>query len=91
MTDKLYSYHIKGLLERPDRSIGAFRTEVCSLEKFKIVDVPATVLDKETLAFLKFRSMVCEYMDISKLPIPIVNRVRKSIGYWLDTYVIINL
>jgi hypothetical protein len=87
MSDKLYVYQIKGLLEKPDRSIGAFRVQVCSLDKFESIDVPSSVLDRETLAFLKFRSMVCDYMDISQLPIPVVNRLRRSIGQWLDVFV----
>lgn len=91
MDSKLYIYQITGLLEKTDRNIGGFRVSVCSLNNFKSVDVPATVLDKETLAFLKFRSMVCDYLDVSKLPIPIVNRLRKSIGLWLDDYVSTNL
>ena len=91
MDNKLYVYQIKGLLEKPDRSVGAFRVLVCSLDKFESVDVPSSVLDRETLAFLKFRSMVCDYMDVSKLPIPIVNRLRRSIGQWLDVFVSTNL
>jgi hypothetical protein len=90
MDSKLYVYQIQGLLERPDRSIGGIRTLVCSIDYFESVDVPSDVLDKEMLAYLRFRSAVCDYMDIAKLPIPIVNRLRKTIGQWLDRYVLDN-
>jgi len=88
MGNKLYVYQIQGLLERPDRSIGGLRVLVCSLDKFESVDAPSNILDKEMLAYLRFRSLACDYLDISKLPHPIVNRLRKSLGQYLDKYVI---
>ena len=91
MGTKLYVYQIKGLLERPDRSIGGFRTLVCTIDKFESVDVPSDILDKEMLAYLRFRSLACDYMDVAKLPHPIVNRLRKALGQYLDKYVIEHL
>ena len=91
MGTKLYVYQIKGLLERPDRSIGGLRVLVCTLDNFESVDVPSDILDKEMLAYLRFRSLACDYMDVAKLPHPVVNQLRKTLGRYLDKYVIDNL
>jgi len=48
---KYYVYQIRGLLERPDKSIGGIRVIVCTATHFDEVDIPSDVFDKEIPAF----------------------------------------
>lgn len=85
---KLYVYQIKGILEKANKDIGGIRVLVCSKDYFENVDVPPEIIDKETLAYLKYRLAVNDYMDIRKLPIYIQNRIRSPLNQWLDNWVI---
>lgn len=85
---KLYVYQIKGLLEKPNKDIGGMRVLLCSKDFFDSVDVPSSIFDPETLRYLKFRLAVNEFVDVSKLPIPIVNRIRAPLNAWLDNWVL---
>ena len=82
----LYVYQIKGLLERPNKDIGGIRVMVCSKYFFDTVDVPSDIIDAEVLRYLKFRLAVNGFLDVRKLPIPIVNRLRGPINIWLDNW-----
>jgi hypothetical protein len=85
---KQYVYQIKGILEKPNKDIGGIRVLVCSQNYFDSVDVPAAVFDKETLKYLKFRLAVNDYINVNRLPIPVVNRIREPMNKWLDNWVI---
>lgn len=82
-----YAYQIKGMLETTAKKMGGLRVLVCDANYFEIVDVPVEVFDKETVAYMQFRIKACEYVDISRLPIVIQNRLRAPLGRWLDTWV----
>lgn len=83
-----YVYQIKGILEKPNKDVGGIRVLVCDKDNFRTVDVPKEVFDKETLQYLKFRLAVNEYVNIRRLPIPVVNRLREPLNKWLDNWVI---
>lgn len=85
---KQYVYQIKGILEKPNKDIGGIRVLVCSLNCFDSVDVPAAVFDKETLRYLRFRLAVNDYINVNRLPISVVNRIREPMNKWLDNWVI---
>jgi len=85
---KLYVYQIKGILEKPNKEIGGMRVLLCSKVFFDSVDVPASIFDKSTLDYLKFRLRVNEFVDVRKLPITIQNRIRSPMNQWLDNWVI---
>lgn len=85
---KLYVYQIKGILEKPNKEIGGMRVLLCSKDFFDSIDVPASIFDKGTLDYLKFRLMVNEFVDVRKLPITIQNRIRSPMNQWLDNWVI---
>lgn len=85
-----YAYQIKGMLETPSGKMGGLRVLVCDLNYFDLVDVPADIIDKETVAYLQFRMKVNSYVDINRLPIPVQNRVRAPLGRWLDKWVVDN-
>ena len=90
MKDTLYVYQIQGLLQDADKRILGIRTLVCNVDYFESVDVPANVLDKGMIAYLRFRSAVCEPMDIRKLPNNIINELRIRLGRYLDKWVLEN-
>jgi hypothetical protein len=48
--------------------------------------VPSDIIDPEVLSYLKFRLAVNGFVDVRKLPIPIVNRLRGPINIWLDNW-----
>lgn len=85
---KLYVYQIKGILEKPNKEIGGMRVLLCSKDFFDSVDVPASIFDKATLDYLKFRLKVNAFVDVRKLPITIQNRIRSPMNQWLDNWVI---
>ena len=85
---KLYVYQIKGILEKPNRDIGGIRVLLCSKDFFDSVDVPANIIDKETLRYLKYRLAVNAFVDVRKLPIVIQNRIRTPLNLWLDNWVL---
>ena len=85
-----YVYQIQGALENKDGVLHGLRVLVCDLYNFDSVDVPIAVLDKETRAYLKYRLMVTETMNIQRLPIRIQNNIRAPLGRWLDQWVLKN-
>ena len=85
---KQYVYQIKGILEKPNKDIGGIRILICSQNYFDSVDVPAVVFDKETLRYLRFRLAVNDYINVNRLPISVVNRIREPMNKWLDNWVI---
>jgi hypothetical protein len=85
---KLYVYQIKGILEKSNKDVGGIRVLICSKDFFDSVDVPAEVIDKETLRYLKYRLAVNEFVDVRKLPIVIQNRIRTPLNLWLDNWVL---
>jgi hypothetical protein len=40
------------------------------------------------IAFLRYRSAVCNHFDVRKLPNGVQNELRNSIGRWLDDFII---
>lgn len=85
-----YAYQIQGALENARGEVLGLRVIVCTAHHFDTVDVPVEILDRETVAYLKFRLKVCDYMDIRKLPVKVENRIRSPLGRWLDRWVLEN-
>jgi hypothetical protein len=85
---KLYVYQIKGILEKSNKDIGGMRVLLCSKDFFDSIDVPVEIFDKETIRYLKFRLAVNDYIDVQKLPVYIINRIRSPMNRWLDNWVI---
>ena len=81
-----------GILEHPEtKKVGGMRVMVCTSQIFEQVDVPAECMPTELVAYLRFRSAVCQHFDVRKLPDQIVNQLRTSLGKWLDQYIISKL
>lgn len=92
MSDALYVYQVIGILEHPvSKKVGGVRVVLCTSQIFEQVDVPAECMEKEMLAYLRFRSAVCNHFDVRKIPNGVQNRLRSSIGKWLDEYVLSKL
>jgi len=92
MSNTDYVYQIMGLLEHPEtKRIGGVRVIVCTVSIFHQVDVPADCMGNELLAYLRYRSAVCNHFDVRRLPHSVVNELRGSIGKWLDEYVMSKL
>lgn len=87
MTTKYYVYQVKGLLERADKSIGGLVVLVCTPLAFEEVDVPGDIFDKETLAFLRYRIAVNDFLDINKLPWEVLKKIREPLNKYLDDWV----
>lgn len=87
MTTKYYAYQVKGLMERADKSIGAIVVLVCSATAFEEIQVPASIFDKETLAFLRYRIAVNDFLDINKLPWDVLKKLRGPLNDYLDDWV----
>lgn len=83
-----YVYQIQGALEKNGGSFAGFRVLVCNAFNFDSVDVPAEVLDRETVKYLEYRLKLTESFDIQKLPIPVQNNIRAPLGRWLDYWVL---
>lgn len=81
-----YAYRIQGLLEGKDKKILGFRVFVTTSDYFDTVDVPAQIFNKELLAYLKYRSMVCDHFDIRKLPATLQMDIRGPLNNWLDNW-----
>ena len=88
---KLYVYQIKGILEKSNKEIGGMRVLLCSTDFFDSVDIPADIFDRDTLRYLRYRLAVNDYLDINKLPIPILNKIRTPINQWLDHWVLMGI
>ena len=87
MTTKYYVYQIKGLLERADKSIGGLVVLLCTPHAFEEVNVPGDIFDKETLAFLRYRIAVNDFLDINKLPWEALKKIREPLNKYLDDWV----
>lgn len=83
-----YVYQIQGALENAAGKFMGLRILVCDLNNFDSVDVPVTILDKETAKYIQFRlNCTKATMDIAKLPYSIQNNIRAPLGRWLDQWV----
>lgn len=82
-----YAYQIKGALENASGQFIGLRVLVCDAHNFEIVDIPAEVLDRETVKYMQYRLKVTDVIDIQRLPIPIQNKIRAPLGRWLDYWV----
>ena len=86
-----YVYQIQGALEDSDGNFQGFRLLVCDLYNLDQVDMPRSVLDKETAKYLQWRLKITEgtsdVMDIRRLPHQVQIRIRALLGRWLDNWV----
>jgi len=86
-----YVYQIQGALENAHGRFTGLRVLVCDLYNFDSVDVPSSILDKETAKFLEFRlKITTDAVNIQRLPIIIQNKIRAPLGRWLDQWVLEN-
>ena len=86
-----YVYQIQGALESDAGELKGLRVLVCDLYNFESVDVPIGILDKETIAYLKFRLKIStETINIQRLPNSTQNKIRMLLGKWLDRWVLEN-
>jgi hypothetical protein len=85
---KNYVYQIKGIMELPNKEIGAIRVAICSVDILDYVDVPAAIFNKELLAYLKYRLAVNNYVDVRKFPDKITNQLRTPLNTYLDNWVL---
>ena len=85
-----YAYQIQGALETIEGRFKGLRVMVCTAHKMATVDVPATVLDKETAKFLEFRLKMSQAINIQRLPFDIQAQIRTPLGRWLDDWVLKN-
>jgi hypothetical protein len=86
-----YVYQIKGTLENSDGKFQGFRVLVCNADNLESVDIPANILDKETIQYLQFRLMcTTSKMNMANLPYAIQNKIRTPLGRWLDNWVLKN-
>jgi hypothetical protein len=86
-----YVYQIQGALENPPGSLKGLRILVCDLYNFDTADAPISILDKETAKYLEFRlGLSDETLNIQRLPNGIQNKIRVSLGNWLDQWVLEN-
>lgn len=84
-----YVYQIKGALENAAGQFKGLQVLVCDLYNFDIVDVPAEILDHDTVKYLEFRlKMTTLPIDIQRLPYGIQNKIRAPLGRWLDHWVL---
>lgn len=86
-----YVYQIQGALENAKGDLLGLRVVLCTAQHFDTVDVPVEVLDKDTVAYLKFRLKIAPTMDIRRLPNSVQNKIRAPLGRWLDHWVFENL
>ena len=82
-----YVYQIDGVLETMTGNVGGFRARLCSLDFLGSVDVPASIFNKELLAYIKWRLKVNEHLDVRKLPVEIQNQIREPMNRYLDNWV----
>jgi len=86
-----YVYQIKGALENAAGQFKGLQVLVCDLYNFDVVDVPAEVLDRDTVKYLEFRLRVTtQAIDIQRLPYGVQNKIRAPLGRWLDRWVLEN-
>jgi hypothetical protein len=86
-----YVYQIKGALESASGQFKGLRVLVCSLNNFETVDVPAAIMDRETIKFLQYRlNLTDSTVNIQNLPAEVQNKIRAPLGRWLDRWVLEN-
>lgn len=86
-----YAYQIKGALESASGRFLGFQVIVCNSSRLETLNVPAVVLDRETIKFLEFRmKLTTTPMNIQRLPIKVQNKIRVPLGKWLDKWVLKN-
>ena len=86
-----YVYQIKGALENATGQFKGLRVLICDLYSFETVDVPAAILDRETVKFLQYRLKLTDSaVNIQKLPVEVQNKIRAPLGRWLDQWVLEN-
>lgn len=85
-----YAYQIQGALESADGNLTGLRVLVCNVNNLESVDVPIEILDRGTIAYLKFRLSLSDKLNIQRLPVRIQNRIRSPLGRWLDKWVLKN-
>lgn len=86
-----YVYQIQGALESETGELKGLRVLVCDLYNFDSVDVPIDILDKDTIAYLRFRLKVTtDPINIQRLPNATQNKIRLLLGKWLDRWVLEN-
>ena len=86
-----YVYQISGALESAQGQFKGLQVLVCDLYNFDSVNVPAEILDRETVKFLEFRLKLSDHpLSIQKLPNRVQNNIRIPLGKWLDQWVLEN-
>jgi hypothetical protein len=86
-----YVYQIKGALENGSGQFKGLRVLVCDLYNLETVDVPAAIMDRETIKYLQYRFNLTEStVNIQKLPVGVQNKIRAPLGRWLDQWVLEN-
>jgi len=86
-----YAYQIKGALESVNGKFLGFQVIVCNASKLETVNIPATILDRETVKYLEFRlKLTRDPMNIQRLPFKVQNKIRVPLGNWLDKWVLKN-
>ena len=86
-----YAYQIKGALESASGRFFGFQVIVCNASRLETINVPATVLDPETVKFLEFRMrLTTTPINIQRLPTSVQNKIRVPLGNWLDKWVLKN-
>ena len=83
-----YVYQIQGALETAAGEFKGLRILVCDLYNFDSVDVPASILDKETAKYIQFRLQYTKaVLNIANLPFKIQDNIRYPLGTYLDKWV----
>ena len=86
-----YAYQIKGALESVSGRFYGFQVIVCNASRLETVNVPATILDQETIKYMEFRlKLTRQSINIQRLPIKVQNKIRVPLGNWLDKWVLKN-
>ena len=86
-----YVYQVAGALETPNGKLQGFRVLVSDLIHFEMVDVPSSIVDKETVVFLEYRlKLTKDALDIQRLPYKIQRNIREPLGHFLDQWVLQN-
>ena len=86
-----YVYQIQGALENEAGKLKGLRVLVCDLYNFDSVDVPISIIDKETARYLEFRIKITDgAINIQRLPPGVQNNIRSPLGKWLDRWVLDN-
>jgi len=86
-----YVYQIAGAIEKANGKLQGFRVLVSNFINFETIDVPASIIDKETIAFLEYRlKLTKDALDIQRLPYKVQRNIREPLGHFLDQWVLQN-